>query len=50
MRTPMRLNGSLSVAGKAKPSALSMIIIRQFAKSIHVEKKLHIPDNIFFIN
>ncbi len=51
MHTPKKkLKRTSNIVGKAKLSVLSMILIRQFAKSIHVEKNLHIPDNIFFIN
>lgn len=51
MRTPKRkLSGKAGIAGEIKPSALQLAIIRQFAKSFHVEKALHIPDNTFFIN
>lgn len=51
MRTPKkRLNGTSSVVGEVKPSALSLALIRQFVKSVHVERDLSIPDNILFIN
>lgn len=51
MRKPKRkLTGTSGVAGKTRPAALGLALIRQFATSLHVEKGLAIPDNIFFIN
>lgn len=51
MRVPKkRLSEQTGFTGEIKPSPLSLALIRQVAGCIHVEKGLHIPDNILFIN
>ncbi|MEA5128704.1 MAG: hypothetical protein VB074_11000 [Proteiniphilum sp.] len=51
MRTPKRkLSGTASITGEVKPSALSMALIRQFVQCVYVEKKLHIPDKVLYLN
>ncbi len=51
MRTPKKkLHTMARKAGETKPSALTLTLVRQFAKCCRVEQGLSIPHNIFFIN
>ncbi len=43
-------NKPTDMAVEIKPSALSLACISQFVQCSHVEKGLHIPDNILFVN
>lgn len=36
--------------GESNPSEHILNIIRQYARNSHVEKRLHLPDNILFKN
>ena len=50
MDTPEKKSGKPAAITGMKPSALSLALIRQFVQCVYVEKKLHIPDKVLYLN